>query len=568
MLTLEYLQEKGFISDQVKKRSTEDIKLTKASEFNPQIGEDYKDALVVADDFRWVASEMPLGRTPGNVYSSDGEYLYHWKRSEQKLIKKSLVGEVLGVTEVLENKKEKEIRTMSKEKENLGNFDLGDLGGGMGDMNLFGDGAAPVTATVDDAVSGSIVPKIDRESSNMKFFMTAKEEGRFHAFITRTPAAVKVGKSKVKMLGSDGKPILSAAATPEAVKDYNEGKNVAAKYLEQETRLVFREAKPGAIVGGIISYPAGLQSNATFINDILAGKEVKFDEKNKDRLVKVLPSEQLYATIATMFHGQIKEDEKIMGTQASWLQIYSKKVNTNKNSKKNEAAGATVADPSGQQQKFRPCLILNKDSQKRKSMLVEGNYIPMSLYKTASQQNLTQELADGLNLNLESLVRTADAYEALSSISKEDVKWQDEGDIHVTSEYFKADGQCKPITVTRYFDKQQTMTDVRIPLKERRTNKKGGQTYSFITYKLDDEANGPLSDARYLEILRQAGLTKESFKEQAKKLARRNNGGKKNDDTNSIEDYLSAIQGTISERNKYEGVLDSSALVKALKGIA
>lgn len=556
MITLGYLQERGLISDVLKLCDTETRVLCKASEFESKKDVGYCDSIVVIDGFRWVASDTPLADNPAIVYSSDGNSLCCWNRDEQKLIKKGIQDGMLVVTEVVKNNYKKENETMS-DLNNLNLDDLGDVSIDNTLSNLEAFGEAPVA-------TGSIVPKENFESANQKFFLHAKENGRFHAFVTKTPTAVKASKTSVKLLDANGCIQLDPdnPLTPEEQNTFDKSKKAPLSKILKEQVVTFREAKPGQIVGGIISYPAGIQSSVSFIDDVLAKKEVSFDPNNKEKVIKVLPYEQLLATIAAIFHGQIREDDTIMGKEASWLQISKKQI-------KKRKADADVTG-TAQPAQYRPTLILRKDTATRKSMVTEKNYVPMAVYKTVSQQHLTAEEADGLNLHVESVIKNKGIYDALSDSTKADIKWDDaNSEVRVSSEYFKTKGQCKPIVVPRYFDKTLTLTDVLIPVKTRKVNKKDPAkfTYSYVTYKLDDPENGPLANPNYRDVIEKSGLSLEVFAEEARKLTRRKS--KKDDEDTSVDTYLSAMQGDINNKSMFEGaIIDSAELTKILKGIA
>ena len=540
-----------------------------ASELRRIEPKDCHDLIVVADNYKWIATDHDdLSSNSGCVYSSDGDNLYIWMRDEQKLIVQSVLNGMLTTTSVVRKKKnikEKETLFMNNELDAIGMDDLTDLGNVEGpadlqQMDAFG------SAEMQQPENGDIAPKIDFEASNSNYFIFMKQHGRFHYFITKTEAAVKVSKSKKKIMDANNRmiPDPTASLTPEEQKKYDEtGKLPLAKALS-ETVISFKEAKPGAIVGGVISIPEGAQESASFITDILSRREVNFDQKKTDRIIRMLPKEQLYAAIPALFHGKIHEDENIMGSKASWLYIHYTEPKKKKKDAGSDVTGAAT-------KKARPVLRLVPDTQKRTIMITDKNYVPLSVYQKASQQNLTEETAKGLNCLVESVIRNKTNYDGLAESSKKMVHWDEESpDAPVTSEYFKVGGPCAPISVTRFFDKTATLQDVLLPVKVKKENKKeaGKFTYSFVSYKLDDAEKGPMSNPHFRSIVESTGMSVDDFVEQASKLGRRGNGSK-NKDAISVDAYLAAMQGSVADRAMFgDSVVDANELAKLLKGIA
>ena len=547
---LDYLKKLGVLPDTLKEIDFKNNDVVALSDFLKDVDQLIGNSVVIADNAEFVAT--PFGVSLGQaseIYSGGNGTVCCWSDKHELAIQK-LENGLLVTKKRITQKKQKEELKMS-DFGNLENMSMDALG--MDALSAFGDGAAPSAPVMND---GGVAAADN--ASNLKFWGYTQKYGRFMCFITRHEANIKVSKKKVKLIGADGKPILKASMDiPEDVRQkYNENKQVSATYLECEDQIVFKEMRP-QVAGGVLRIPKGALVSTDFITDILGQKEVNFSDTNQDTKLVVLSTDRMINTILTMFHGRIKEDEAVAGATAGQI------VTTMKKSK----SKSKDADNVDVQEVYKPTLSAIRRGKEYKNPVTEGNYIPLSVYEKAGQQNLTDEEALELNLNIEAVIKDKSTYDMLSASSKEVIHWdQDATACHVTSDFFRTGAPCKPIEIPRYFDKDVLCTDVMLPLRDREIGKEQKVTYKFRAHKITDE-KGPLSKPEYRDLVTgKLGMSVEDFQIAVQPLTKARKK-RSNDNTISVDEYLSAMtSGGIG--NVAVESFDTTDLVKVLSDIA
>lgn len=555
-LTVNYLIDHGLVASTLKCFDLTKIQHRSVSEFEKGL-DTLPESLVVMDNVKWVACKDGDPNHAKEVYSSDGNVVCCWDRDKQTAMLQKLVNGFLATIKLI--KKEEEI-TMAEIDAGLSMDALDNLGapmtedlGALPTMDAFGGDVAAVPA-------GEIRQKENFQAANNAYFTFVKSFGRFHAFITRSEAAIKVSKTNRKIL-KNGVPVLDPTSEPDAevVKKYQENpKSLPLKYCKKDQVVGFKEAKPSTIVGGIISYPKGAIKEADFFGSIMNRKPVDFDQSQQDLEYTVLSQAQLNAAVAMMFHGTIQEDERVVGPTAGWLQLVQSKI---------PSKGDTPVIPG--QEQYRLSLKLHKEYKRRKSMITDDNYIPLSIYDKYSVQDLDENKIKALNTAIEATIKSVDVYDKLSADTKAKIHWNAKNsDAPVTSEYFKAGGKGEPIHVYKFWDSSVEERDVCIPYKIKKNGKEGKVSYSFVTFKLADE-KGPLSDPRFARILDILGMDKVLFMEDARKLTKKASSKSKANGP-SVDDYLAALSNDAEERARYqaETLIDTNELTSILKKLA
>ena len=505
---------------------------------------------VVADHPTFVAIKSgEILSTASEVLSSDGDTVYLWNKNNNELIYKKLKDQYLVTIKKLKVKV-KENKIMANGFENFNAL-------GMGDLNEFGMGAAPEQAPAAAAQAGGGVVATDAVKVNNKFFNFCRRYGKFQAFLVKNDAAVKVSKRQIRQLGADGRPILNANATEEDREKYNNGKSVRQAALVTNPAIVFKEAKPSPIIGGILTIPQGATVSNDFANDLCDGREVKFDDQNTDTKTIVTGLDRLMEIIFTLFGGSIFEDPAITGEKGGKIVVEMKE-------SKKKSKDANDTDVTSNKPAYKRVMSAVRHEVSVKSPLTPTNYIPLSLYETVSQQALTPESAKALNIAIEAVIKDQATYDKLVDDSKKAIKWNpDDAECMVTSEYFKTGAPCAPVQVTRFSDKLSA-DDVMFPIRVKGVNKEGKTTYKYVTHKLDDP-QGPLSKAQFSDILKKVGLTTEDFKDAVLKITKKRSTKNKVEPM-TLDKYIEATNS--GNANCTVDRIDSEKLFEALTGLA
>lgn len=510
MLTLQNLIDCGAISNRFRECSDLElhgIKQHSASQLNALAFTESDNIWLVADNCKWIAIvEEELDKVT-DILSSDGDKIFCYRTHNQELVEMVLTDGMLATVNITKlNQADKKFRRNLKMSDitemNFGDF--GDLGAGLDNSTAFGAADTVSISGMEDGVA-----EIQYGKTNRRFFQFVNTYGKLCAFIVNEPPTVKACTKSVPIKDpTTGRNVLVPEAPAEIVAKHQENKSVPKKWCQSEKSITFEEKKP-KMSGAVIAIPQAAISATDALADIADNKEVKFNENETDTVLHVLGKEQAITTIIQMFHGLIKEDTNILGDKATTLIIDSRKV---------KAKDGT--------EKYRPELKVSSVDGTRKSLLIPENIIPLKIYKTASQQNPTDEEIQGLNMHLEGLIKDSTKYETFSADTKKCIKWNEEDkNNHVTSTYFTSKGSPTPIKVARFYDKNQVLNDVQIPLREKVEKKdksKGDFTYKFVTADHNDLTDGPLSLPQYKELVTsKLGMTEEEFIKQVSAIKKR-----------------------------------------------
>lgn len=199
---------------------------------------------------------------------------------------------------------------------------------------------------------------------------------------------VRLGLKNQFKTDANGNKILVPDADPAVKQQYQdylakkEGvKCPPLKFFMREHALNFRQSKPGKIIGMIIGTPVTVDK--IDFNDIMAGKADFVREDNPELTTKVLGIEYAYIYLVGNYDGRIMESNAVLGAAASWINV--------------KGVVDTKAFEKTKEYKLRYSLKLEAASKARKSLLIDGNYIPAKLYKSVAASAITAANAQGLN---------------------------------------------------------------------------------------------------------------------------------------------------------------------------
>lgn len=524
------------------------------------------DGFVVLDNPAWLATVR--GVTPSgasSVYSHNGEDFGKWKKSTRTFSHCKLVGGKLNTISEYTLPDLKVNENPKQEKENtLMNFDTFEgLDVNAQTMNSFDLGgekksAGATKAEQTRAEKQKIIDAIDEQTGNItiankdEITLFNKQHGRLFGFITPNNAVVKVAKKSVNRLDANGKKILAADAPEDVRAKFNETGKCASKYLDKEDAIKFVHTKPSKPIGVVIGTPAG---GDVAISDIVNKTgDVHKDGDDKNLVMHILNYDMAFTYIAALYDNNIKESEEVLGERAGWVT--------------NEVTTTTVVPKDGTGEgtpKYR--CTLKHDRQLRKTLIAEGNYFPLKVYKTVPYQALSEANAQMLNYNFEAmLARNANAFDKLCKADKEKITKDPNG--HVTSAYFKTgasfDESVVGSQIQRYDAADEVLQAIELPVREAKPAKSSdkGMTYSFSFAKLED-ADGPMSVPQYAKFFKATKMSEAEFKEQISKLGKKRAKGTSKV-TISADQFLRAVAspGNLVE-NRHE-IKDIDAAVKGL----
>lgn len=537
------LQAKGLLPTSLEVVDAFKFKSTTLSELaNRPVNRITKRLNVVVDNPDWIATSTDEEKDL--VLSCKDENIFIWDKTLTKLVVQQIINEQLATVKIKEyGKQNKEEKDMAQDL-NFGELDLEGIGE-LPQMDAFGGQA-----------SGGELSNAASIDYNLHNF--SQEFGRFVAPIVKDEAIVKVAIMKRPKMGADGLYVISDSADVEKVRKAKESGKIPASIAVKESYVGFKESKP-ALTGALIAIPEALTTGVSAPIDAAIQGTLKYDENIKSTKVVLMGKEEALTTINILFGGRIREDERV-NAKPAWLQVRTTE------SKKVKETGETTI-------KLNSSLIV--ENKERKSVITENNYIPLKLYKKVSTQNPTAEEAAAMNMNIEATIKTAGKYNELVETSKEEITWNDAAAEKVTSVYFVPGKAGKTIEVKRFFDKEQVLTNVQIPVRTKKEapNKDGEMKtrYSFETFKYEDLDNGTFSRPEYRELLEKVGMSVEDFIKNAK-LALQVKTTKSNGKGNGVDlaDYI----GIIASRNRsgqYElkgaATVDTNTINKRIKGL-
>lgn len=518
--------------------------------------------VVVADGARWVATVSGMSiEQAKNVYSSDGETVCVWKATTRTFCTMKMQDEMLAVNKVFSIKEEKKMADEKLELDPSVLADLNDLGVDdvpeAAKMDAF-DQAPKNEGAKEETATEKKIRRIRERLGDETFgnrdiaIINNQKYGRLVTFITKTDPAIKLGVKKTVRLDAQGNVIPLSTTSAEDLKNFKETGKLSKSCCETEQTLQFTQSKPGKPIAVVIKTPTVSDLNMlAYMND--ASTDLKNDGSMETHVVSM---ETALSYIAYNYNGRIKEDENVLGKRACVLQEkLTPYVPTQKQLEKNPNATEGI----------RASLVVSKESKGiRKSLLTEGNFVPLKVFATIPQQDLSPEDAKVLNLNVAAALKSK-SYDTLADSSKALVKPTADG-MGYTSVWFD---EHKPINVSRFDDANASVTDVRVPVRERKTgtNKNGQPTvsYPFQYYGMEDRQNGPLANPIYAGIIEKVGLPVEEFISKVTAVAKAGSNSKsKAKATLTPEEYLRV---KLSSRLQADGSKSFKDLQAELNGI-
>lgn len=551
MISLKGLVDEGSISSTYREISLSGLDVLSVGQLGSMDDESLSlfDGVVVADNVIWAATvgrKRPMESSI--VYSCDGVNVISYHRDRRIVFILKLVNnKLVNVNQMIlpqgrghtqgGNTNMEQTQDLSKMT-----FDLGSIAS-----------VKPVDKTEKelDAKSkeiNAIKEKISGEggiiANRDNVVLFNQQFGRAMGFVVRTDRGIKVSRAKINKLDRDGSPELVVDAPEDVKANFNAGKKVSATYYEKEYALVFRDAKPSAPVAMIIATPVG--GDVDFTDIIGTSSEIKVDKTRTDLKVHVLPMESAYPYLAAYYDKRIKEDESILGEKATWLTQKITQV------KKKDEAG--VGDT---EIRIRSAIAIDKKSANRSTVLTAGNYVPMRGYVTMSQNQVnSEEAATALNLNIEAALKADGAYASLREADKEIIKFENGV---VTSDYFKASGENRPIpAIVKFDDKSAQLSAMDIPVREKAPTKKGdGVTYKYSFTEFAQVAKRP--EVAKLIAATQLSVAEFEAKVDSIKKSRTSNATAK--PTITSDDYLKMLGNKHFNTDTKSSVID---IAKAL----
>lgn len=505
--------------------------------------------VVVCDGADWVATrhKIPLEEAEV-VYSSskDSDVVGCWKRRERTFFLMVLVNKTLQTNKLIKLKEEQKMDLQSKVNNSLGERMNELKGAAIPDLNLMeidGDGGVK-TDTVSKSAKGEKEPtELELETRALK--ERAKKSninindscvqynrrfGHLISFITKTDPAVKLSFANTQLKGADGKVIPTADATEEERKRAKAGERIPASKTQREKNFQFTQSKPGTTVGVIIQTPQTSYMDFSLIQAKQSDREI--DTNNKDMITHILPKEDAYMFIAYNYGGAIKESESLLGNQAGEIVV------TSTIKQKDDISDVKIIKNN-----FK---LANKET--RKSLCTDGNFIPLKVFRTVDAQDLNDETKETINLSVEALVESynkkKDNNIALSEEAKKLFKVEKDGSYSsVWSEGKEA------ITVAAYYNKEVTVSNVKLPIRKKELTKDGKNHKYVYDYATLEDVDGPLSMPLYQEILKNANVSIEDFKVKAKELNVRGKSSKTKDTISSKEVLATLFDNNYSVDN-------------------
>lgn len=524
-LTLEGLQALGSIHAGLKVIEYKNgLPISEAQNLSDEEQAKFK-GVIVLDNPIWIATVSAMPAESANmVYSCDGEFVGMWNSTKRFFYTLKLTGDKLATVKTFNLKEENKMAEIDLSGINLDEAVKGATEATMDRVNSFdnagaatGKGkritdedAAAVVKRIDSAFGGDVLAPLEATRNN-------RLHGRFIAFVTKNNSTIKASIKKQPVLDANGKKQLLPNAPEEAREKFNQGKNVPASCLIQESDVAFTHSKPSPIIAMIVATPAGTDLPLTSIGKSSAEN---YDVSKQDKVVRIMSKETGFTYLSYNYGDSIQESEAVLGNKAEELHIVRKL--------KKDKSGEEVVSTS-----MKPA--------KRKALIIDGNYIPRQVYKTLSVQDLDEEGRKILNLNLESAYFKAEKKEGtvFSKHLTDTVTPQADGS--VTSQYFNGN---EPINVSAY-DGSGVIANVNIPTRVRKPKKNdAGFTYSYEFYGLDDMEHGPLADPMFKAILESCNLTADKFCESVQEITHSSSSSsKKKGNVITHEQWLRGIMG-------------------------
>lgn len=542
MLTLEKLQNLGALPKKlniVKKGDYADGSIITAKIIK-QADEEFRstcEKAIVVDDYKWIAvNDGESIETANVVYSCNGDKLVgSYNRQRRIFFQRELRGEMLYTVTQIEisnnNKSEKENKKMAE------GIDLTNLK----NMDLSGMDAAPVAPVVTDEakpVSESqkaildIKAKIQQGDVQLanreQLVITNQKYGRLIAFITKTDKGIKVSKCKVMKVDGNGNGILRTDLTAEQNAKVEEAKKnpevrIPKSYYETETALVFKESKPSAPIGVIVSTPNGALVDYTSLYEANQSLDVSNDAT---AVIKIMSMEMFYSFLAGLYDGRIKESDAVLGNKATWLIEKFTQVKAK-------------SDSPDKAYTIRPSIAL-EDRKARNTVLTTGNYVPLRKFITMSQSDIkSAEDAQKLQYNIEAAFKKQGSYADLRPADQKIIT-----NNGTESKYFTTGGDMVVISGVKKFDDKETdVANVRIPVRTKKQSKDGNSyTYGYEYEELGENGKLYEADKAVAAILGEAKYSVTDFLAEVTKVTKKRSAGASKKATISAADYVAAMR--------------------------
>lgn len=564
MFTLEQLQQAGALAGGYKRAAfTTAISVSNLQQMSKDEQATFNGTIVI-DNCQWAATTqgLPIAKA-STVYSCDGTRFGCYRRNQRMFLELELVENKLATKRqyvLPEKKKEGHGMAMeiniNKDLQDLSKSVHQDAAGSVAGMKSFSSDSKsetkPLTAAAAKRMetqreldeirhkigTGSLVDRTNSTINNIK-------HGRLICFITKTDPSLRLGIKSIPKLDAEGKFIPKGETPAATLKKFAEGEKLPLKYAETALGLVFKHTKPtGKPVGAVIATPAGSEIDFTKLNG--TGK-IETDSSNKDMLIRFLDADSIHPYIACNYESRIMEHDGVLGARATWLNL-----RINQKKAKDKATDQKTSEISAS--------LVPESKDGRTSLLTDGNFVPLKVYKTLAQQDLDAAGKATCNLLIESALKSK-GYGVLDDTTKALVHQGEDGSY--TSEWFDNN---KAINVEKY-DKSGSLTNVVLPVMEKVPKKSGsGFVYRYQYFDIDDAEHGPMSLPLYQQIIALTGKSPEEFKEAVRGFGQRKRSGSGSANTGlTADEYLRAICG---KGVTVAGAADFATLQKKLEGLA
>lgn len=530
--------------------------------------------IVTIDAPEWIATlKGRPAQEAASVYSCNAKEEFGcWKAKDRTFTQMKLENSQLQTINIFKLKEDLEMAGL-----NLGDMKAFDEDLGVKTAPGGAPAPAPAPAAGDDKPSKSDAKSkmLDAIRSDIRAVHTIDataamianlEKGRLMCFVTSTDNVVKLKSSKVAKKDANGNVVLKAdhGLTDEQLKKAKENNKYPLKACETLTSFGFAEAKPGKILGVVINTPVGSEVS---LERMHSEGTATIDESNTDMVSHVMSTEVAFQFIALNYGGKINESEDVLGGRAGRVVLQ----HTVKEETKESGETQTIVRTSFKLEK--------SDKQKRKSLLVEGNFFPVKVYKTIDVSKASEDEKKILNLNIEAALKKEGAYENLCDESRASIEGS--AATGYTSAWFN---KGTPISAPRFdkIEESDVVTDVRVPSRKKTPSKKDPNNfiYSFEYANMGDP-NGPDNIDKYKSILDAcvnglAGNTVTAFvKEEEynkllegiKKLTKKNGSSRSNSNNLSNEDFLKLNSSSVSSQYKMVNSISLAEAAEQLKGL-
>lgn len=532
MLSLEELQHLGALSSRLK--CIKSVNFSTISSACKE-GLEMTDKVVSVENPLWFATSGGAPVTDVKaVYSSNGSEIGRWDVTKRTFYLMVLKDSTLVTTKTYKIKEKTtmaETQSFEELEEALGNLDLGDVGEMKEADSFSGKGQQAKELTPEELEKQQKKEKLNNEFSAIRQTLSKGAEGvnvnpdvirnnclngRLVGFVTPTDETIKIAIRNRTKTDAQGRKILKLDAPNDVKEAFAANGKAPMKWYEKESCIAISQVKPQKHKGMIIKTPEGTDlSLTTFGNE----QAVHYDVTKKTMKVHVLDNDTASVYLAYNYGDKIKEDEAVLGSQATMLTI--------DRSFKMKDDGTTT--------------VVTIKPEGRKALLIPGNYFPLKLYDTISMQDPSAENRKAMELNIEALfAKEGSSPDKLCAEYRKMITQEQDG----SYKYEPIEKGTLPAIET-FWSKDETVKNVRLPKRDKHLTKSGSYTYKNVYIGLDDEKNGPMAQERYQAIFKATGMEAKDFVAEVSKLGRKTqkSSGK---GVNSKCDYITFLKGAFS----------------------